>query len=327
MTCDLVGFVYHYIESCEPLVSGGEFVTEVAVILDPSFGDIPGAARFGTVRALQQLHQQFDTLSPSVDLGAYALVVIPKTTTTIDSSLADRLTAYSGSGSALFISRGVQSGSNGAETLSFAGVRYVVPSPLSNTFTRPGTPLGGVSSFDQFMYDRSLRLKPVGGTEVLPLIVELHFESEWDRFSGHNYTLTSNVGSKWEKIVQNGNTITAAVLLFQAMGNHGTPAYRELIRGCPERLMPRLGLWAGGPGCLESTIVRKADALAVHLISFMSTRVAEDNMGHRSSGGLDLIEVPFPLVDVPVSVRSDSTPSSVSLEPTGEALKFTWQDG
>ena len=74
-------------------------------------------------------------------------------------------------------------------------------------------------------------------------------------------------------------------------------------------------------------IVRKRDTLVVHLISFMSTRVAEDNMGHRSSGGLDLIEDPFPLVDVPVSVRADSTPSSVSLEPTGEALNFTWQDG
>ena len=78
---------------------------------------------------------------------------------------------------------------------------------------------------------------------------------------------------------------------------------------------------------LESTIVRKRDTLVVQLISFMSTRVAEDNMGHRSSGGLDLIEDPFPLVDVPVSVRADSMPSSVSLEPTGEALNFTWQDG
>ena len=28
-----------------------------------------------------------------------------------------------------------------------------------------------------------------------------------------------------------------------------------------------------------------------------------------------------------MSVRSDSMTSSVSLEPTGEALKFTWQDG
>ena len=50
-------------------------------------------------------------------------------------------------------------------------------------------------------------------------------------------------------------------------------------------------------------------------------------MGHRSSGGLDLIEDPFPLVDVPVSVRADSMPSSVSLEPTGEVLNLTWQDG
>ena len=217
-------------------------------MLDPSFGDIPGAARFGTVRALQQLHQQFDILSPSVDLGAYSLVVIPETTT-IDSSLAARLTAYSGSGSVLFISRGARSGSNGAETLSFAGVRYVVPSPFSNTFTRPGKPLGGLSSFDQFMYDRSLRLKPVGGAEVLALIVALHFESEWDRFSGHNYTPTSHLESEGATIVQNGDTITAAIPRLQVVGNRGDPAYRELIRGCPERLMPRAALWAGaGPG-------------------------------------------------------------------------------
>ena len=62
MTCDLVGFVYHYIESCEPLVSGREFVTGVTVIVDPPFGDTPGAAGFGTVRALQQLRQQFRSI-------------------------------------------------------------------------------------------------------------------------------------------------------------------------------------------------------------------------------------------------------------------------
>ena len=292
MTCDLVGFVYHYFASCEPLVSGGGFVTEVAVIVDASLGDTPGAARFGTVRALQQLRQQFDILSPSVDLGAYALVVIPETTM-IDSSHAARLTAYSGSGSVLFISRCAQSGSNGVETLSFAGVRYVVPSLFSKTFTRPGTPLGGASGFDQFRYDRSLRLKPVGRAEVLALIVELHFESEWDRFSGHKHAPTSHLGSKWAAIVQNGNTITAAVQRLQAMGNHGAPVYREPIRGCLKRLMPRLALRARGPVHLESTIVRKRDTLVVQLISFMSTRVAEDNMGHRSSGGLDLIEDPF----------------------------------
>ena len=32
-------------------------------------------------------------------------------------------------------------------------------------------------------------------------------------------------------------------------------------------------------------------------------------------------------MDVPVSVRAANLPSSVSLEPTGEALKFTRQDG
>jgi hypothetical protein len=326
VTYDLIGSVYHYIESCEPFVTGGELVTEVAVIVDPALGDTPGAAGFGTVRALQQLRQQFDILSPSADLGAYALVVIPETTT-IDSALAARLTAYSESGGSLFISRGAQNGSNGAETLGFAGVEYFGPSPFSNVFIRPGAPLGGASGFDHVMYDRTLRLKAAGGGEVLASIVEPYFEREWDRFSGHNYTPTSNVESEWAAIVQNGKTITAAVPLLQAMGNHGAPAYRELIRGCLERLMPRPALRAGGPVHLESTIVRKADTLVVHLISFMSTRVADDTMGHRSSGGLDLIEDPFPLVDVPVSVRSDSMPSSVSLEPAGEALEFTWQDG
>ena len=53
------------------------------------------------------------------------------------------------------------------------------------------------------------------------MIVEPYFESEWDRFSGHNCTPTSHLESEWAAIVQNGNTITAAVPRLQVMGTMG----------------------------------------------------------------------------------------------------------
>lgn len=327
VTYGLVGTVYRYIESCEPFVAGGSLVTEVAVIVDPDLGDTPGPAGFGTVRALQQLRQQFDIVAPTADLFGYALLIVPETTT-IDEALAAKLTAYADRGGAVFISRGAADGTNGVERLTFTGANFQAESPFSNVFIRPEALLGGAAGFDHVMYDRTLRMTPTGGAEVLATIIEPLFEREWDQFSGHEYTPTSNVASDWAAVVQQGNTITAAIPLLQALGNHGAPAYRALIGKCLDRLLPRPLVRAGGPVHLETSVVRTPNALVVHLLSFLSTRVADvPGISRHGQQGLDLIEDPFPLVAVAVAIRSEREPQTVALEPHGEVLEFTWRDG
>jgi hypothetical protein len=324
---DLIGSVYRYLESCEPFVENGTLVTDLAVIVDPELGDSPGAAGFGTVRALQQLRQQFDIVAPTAELSDYRLVIVPETTV-IDDALAAKLTAYSAGGGSIFISRGAADGLAGADLLDFIGVEFAGDSPFSNVFIRPGDAIGGATGFDHVMYDRTIRMRPTGSTEVLASIVEPYFERSWNRFSGHEYTPTSGVVSEWAAIAQNGRTIIAAAPLLEAYGNHGAPAYRELLRASLNRLLPDPAVKTGGPVNIEATVVSTPESKVVHLISYVPTRVSDDQtLGRRVHQPLDVIEDPFPFVDVPVSVRVDHAPSAVTLEPAGENLDFTVEDG
>jgi hypothetical protein len=74
----------------------------------------------------------------------------------------------------------------------------------------------------------------------------------------------------------------------------------------------------GGPTHLETTVVRTATSTVVHLLSFVPA---------RETATLDLVHDPFPLVDVPVSVRADAAPARVHLEPFGAELQWTYDNG
>lgn len=327
VTYSLIGSVYRYIASCEPFVEGGTTVADIGVIVDPSLGDNPGAAGFGAVRALQQLKHQFDIVAPGADLHSYAVVVVPETTP-ISADLAEKLDRFAEDGGAILLSRGSTEGPLGAERLRSSAVAFHGASPFSTVFLRTDDPLGGPTGFDHAMYDRTLRLTPQEGSQVLAHIVEPYFEREWDRFCGHEYTPTSNVESEWAAIVQNGSVITAGAPLFQAFGNHGVPAYRDLLGTCLDRLLPRPAVRMVGPVSAEATVVRTPKGLTVHLLSYLPTRVADGQpIGHQGKTGLDVIEDPFPLVDLAVSVRSESRPIGVTLQPAGKPLAFSYEDG
>lgn len=327
VTYGLIGDVYRYIESCEPFIANGVPVIDVAVLVDPELGDTPGASGFGTVRALQQLRHQFDILPPTADFAAYRVVVVPETTE-VGPELAERLQDFVTGGGAVFLSGDAGMGPDGSPALASSGVEYSGPSPFEHVFLRPGKPLGGATGFDHVMYDRSLRMTAAAGSEVLCGVVEPYFERTWDRFSGHEYTPPSGELTEYAALVQNGRIITSAVPLLQAIGNHGAPAYRELLRGCLNRLLPDPAVRIDGPVHVESTVIRTPGSLVVHVLSFLSTRVAEQaKREHTRHSGLDVVEDPFPLLDVPITIRSEREPRSVTLQPMGKPLSFTWDGG
>ena len=58
--------------------------------------------------------------------------------------------------------------------------------------------------------------------------------------------------------------------------------------------------------------------MVVHLISFLPSRQAE---------GLDIVHDPFPIVDMPISVRTEKQPESAWLQPHWQRLPFEYGDG
>ena len=312
----LIGSVYRYIAACQHFMEGAKLVSEVALVINPELGDDPGLSGLGAVRALQQLRQQFDVVPPDIDFSPYRLVVIPETTR-IDDRLKSKLQAYLKQGGALIVSGPAALDENGQPVLPETGIQTHGALP-AHTFLRPMEEAKrGLPEFDFVMYEPGFRMIPAAGARSLVQVVEPYFQRDYDHFSGHEYTPADRV-SPYSAVVQKGKVITCAVPLLEAFGKHASVAYRQILGNCIDLLLPDPIIRDCGPVHLETTVLRRAGTTIVHLISFLPSRQAEN---------LDIVHDPFPLVEMPISVRLDAAPTRVALQPTGKTLPFTYSGG
>jgi len=317
---DRIGAAYAHIEACEPHQEGTDPVAEVAVVVDPELGDAPGAAGIGAVRMLQQLRHQFTIVPPTADLTSYRLVLVPETTV-VDEALRAALSAHVARGGALVVVGDALVGTDGGLSVPEAGVEVHGPSPYANTFLRSLSPAVPDLGQDTVVYDRGLRMTPLEGTEVLVGTVEPYFDRTWAHFSGHSYTPPAALSS-WAAVTRRGQVVAIAAPLLLTYGRLGNEVHRLVVQHVLDLLLPRPALRATGPLHLETTLRRGSDRTVVHLLSYLPTRV-----GGGLGGDIDLVDDPFPLVDVEVQVACEQEPASATLEPAGTSLPLRWADG
>lgn len=316
-TYDLIGKVYGHIKACEPWVVGGEVQSDIAVIIDPSLGDQPGKDALGLVRSLQELRCQFSLLTADDDFSGYELVIIPESTP-VTPELKAKLSAHLDAGRALLVSGQAAIDENGEPILAELGFEAQGLSPYTTTYLRPERPIAdGIPDFDHVMYEKGYRMTPIDGSESLCRVVEPYFERSYRHFCSHVQTPPSGP-SPYSAIVQKGRAITSAVPLFTAYGKYGNKPIRQIIGNCIARLLPNPLVKAGGPALLETSVVKKGTSTVVHLISFAPVRKTEH---------LDIVDDPFPLIDVPVAVKAATRPSRVYLAPSITELPWEYRDG
>jgi hypothetical protein len=314
---DLIGRVYSHIESCEALVEGAKLLSEIALLVNADLGDSPGPAGLGATRALQQLKQQFDVVPPLARLDSYRVVIVPETTR-VDEELAGKLEAYVEAGGGLVFVGPAAIDDEGRPVLAAQGISTHGASPFTRTFLRAGRAVGaGIPDYDHVMYEPGFRMKPLKGAQSLVRVVEPYFERSYRHHSGHSYTPPAKLSS-FSAVVRNESVITFSVPILEAYGKHAPPVYRRLLGNCLNLLLPEPLVRCEGPSGLETTVMRKGKTTIVHLLSFCPERRAE---------GLDIVEEPFPLVKVPISVRLENAPKVGRLEPQGVELGFTYENG
>jgi hypothetical protein len=269
------------------------------------------------VRALQQLRQQFDVVPPDADFASYRLVIIPETTR-VNSDLRASLQAYLKNGGALILSGQAALEESGQAALPEMGIEVHGPSPYTHIFMRVSDEVRqGLPEFDFVMYEQGFRMTPTGSARILVQVVEPYFQRSYDHFSGHEYTPPNQV-SPYAAAIQNGRVISFSVPLLEAFGKHANLAYRQILGNCIDLLLPNPLIRDQGPAHLEATAVRRDHTTIIHLISFLPSRQAEN---------LDIVHDPFPLVNMPISIRLDAAPSRLTLQPAGLELPFTYSDG
>lgn len=319
---ELVSSVYAHVAACERFLEGGGLQSELAVVVDPELGDAPGPSGIGAVRALQQLRVQFDVVPPTADLSPYAAVLLTESTP-VDAALLERLGAAraSGTGVVLVGQAVARVAQLTAAQQDAAGVVLPVdvhgPSRYTETFLHREDPGGGSSRFDTVLHGRGLRATARDGAEVLATVVHPYFERTWEHFSGHATTAPDRRTGEVAVAAADGVVVITGPLL-EAFATHGNEPYRELLGTALSRVLPRPLLRVGGPVHLEQTVVRTPHSTVVHLLSFVPA---------RETATLDLVHDPFPLLDVPVEVRTEQRPVRLHLEPDGVDLDWTYEDG
>jgi hypothetical protein len=315
-----IGTSYAHVAACEPFLEGAEPVAEVAVLVDPELGDSPGAAGIGAVKVLQQLRHQFDVVSPLADLSRYYVIVVPETTR-VDADLARVLSAHVHCGGGLVLVGDSLVGIDGRVSVPEAGVDVIGPSPFATTFLRPLAPGMPDLGQDTVVYDRGLRMRQNEGTEVLVGTVEPYFDRNWRHFSGHSYTPPAQL-SQFPSVTRRGRVVAIAQPLLHTYGRFGNEAHRAILDAVLRGLLPRPAVRAGGPLHLEAVVHRGGGRTVVSLLSYLPTRV-----GSGLGGDLDLVDDPFPLIDVEVDVACPTEPTAGTLQPSGTSVDLSWTDG
>ncbi len=317
----LIGNVYRHIEACEPWCDGAKPVTEVAVLRDVSgtFGTETrlekGSAAEGAVRALQQLHQQFDFVPVDRPLRGYRLVIVPETVR-INPTLAAKLGAFVADGGGLIVCGEAAIDDEGKPAMKELGIDVHGLSPYQTTYLRMDKSIV-VPRTDHVMYERGLRITAKKGADVLARVVEPYFDRDYHHFCSHAQTPTDKL-SRYAAAAQRGNVITIAYPIFKAYGTHGNLPYRALIGACIDRLLPQPLIRATTPSHVELTVTRQGTRHVVHMLSYAPQRRTPE---------LDIVEETTPVIDMPIALRLASKPKRVTLQPHNEELDSDYTDG
>ena len=316
---DLIGKVYKHVEECESFVEEGTHLADGAMVIDPALGDRPGDAGLGATRLLSQLRFQFDIIPPTADFSAYKLLIFPSTSQ-LTEELAVKLKKYTAQGGSLILS-GTDKTMESNPFFDQLGIESEGKSPYEVTFLHCDSLNEQLDEklpdYGYAMYERGNRIKAKAGSHSLITIGESAFEPTRDHFSGHANVPEEKL-SAYSGAVKKGNIITFNVPIFEAYGKSAPPQYRKIIQACINMLIPEPLMRDKGPSVMETTMVKTKSSLVTHVLSFSAERRAEN---------LDVVEDAFPLVEVPMEIKSEKTPARVTLQPHNKVLEFTYDKG
>jgi len=319
---DLIGAVYRYVAACEPWCEGARPVTELAVLRASEAGYHlpPGNAHEGAVRALTQLRQQFDFISPDAAFTPYAAVIVPETMT-VAPALAARLKDFIRRGGAvLFVGPSGFDPAGNPVLGELQGVANHGESPYSVSYLRfSGDFAAGIAAnTDHAMYERGLRLKPRPGARGFVRIVEPYFERTWAHFCSHYQTPADRL-SPYVAAVAKGRVITLAHPVFKAYATHGNLACRQLLGKCLDRLLPNPLTRVSAPSFVEVTVTRQGRQRdIVHLLAYAPQRRTQQ---------LDIVEDPLLVKDLQLSLRLAQAPRAVFLQPGNVTVPCRYRSG
>ncbi len=321
-TYRMVGAAYAEVEAKEPWCSDVTNVADIAVLSseavngpqerDRQFADV------GANRILLEGKYLYDILDLQSDLSPYKLVILPDDIR-LDGELAARLNAYLDQGgkilatgeSGLWKDRDEFALPFGADFLGKCTFRPNYYIPQFET-------VNGQTAY--IIYEQGYEISLHRGTAAPALKQDSYFNRTPEHFCSHQHTPNDPSVLDAGSAVRD-NTVYLPWNLFSEYAEMGSFHVKELLCHMIDTLLGEgKTLTAGLPDRGVTTLMeQKAQNRLVHHLLFAHTT----NRGLKT----EVIQDVVPLYNVPVTIRLDRAPASVTLEPSGEALPFTYENG
>ena len=328
-TYDLIGAAYAEVEAKEPWLDGVTSVADIAILSEEAVSNYYATGRIthshganadaGAVRVMLEGKYLFDVIDTDEPLDKYKLVILPDRER-LDGPLAEKLRAYAASGgkilatgeSGLFVDRDDFALSLGA---SFRGKSAYRPVYFRPEFDPK--PLGRAS---YVIYSQAYDIEAEPGASVPVTRENPYFNRTTFAFSSHQHTPNDRSASYPAATVgRDGAYISAE--LFTEYAEKGSLIAKLLLVHVIDMLLGE-----------EKTLQTNLPAQGV--VTLMDQPAEHRLVNHllyaspvRRGSGIEVIEDILPVYDTEVSVRMDREPLSVTLEPAGEALPFTYENG
>lgn len=315
VTYDLIGSVYHPLESLKPWCEDARPVVEVAVV-HPGFRTLhtmdPAAS--GVLRMFKEAQIQFDFVDLTMPLERYAVVVLPDNIRLSEND-ARTLQRFLDDGGRMLLT-----GESGLLSdrweYALAGVPVHVHglSEWTQEYMRPTGPFTArVPDTQYILYERGLALELTDG-EALAEVWKPYFNRDWRHFSSHAQTPPEAPAGR-PAAVASQHVAVIGYPIFAMYKRHGSRVYRELVLCAMDQLMQnhRRLVRVEGPRSVESSLLYQPqpDRYILHLLHYIPERRAE---------AIDIIEDRVPLYHLQVALGLPDAYTHVRMQPSGEPL-------
>ena len=315
-TYGLIGKAYSLVEEKEPWLDGAVNVADIAVLSEEAVtGSRDALADIGANRMLLENNYLYNFIDTETDFSAYKLLILPDVAG-FDDKMTEKIRNYVNNGGKV-IASGEALVKNGKFILDI-GADFKGRNEFNPTYLIPCyETVNGATEYVMRCNSYKLEAKDC---EVAAYMQNPYFNRTAEHFCSHMHA-PNNPEESFPAAIIKGNAAYICWDIFTAYANHGHLCFKELFTHIIKKMMGNeTTVFADVPDKAVVTYTRqeKKNRSILHLL-FAHTTVRGRNT--------EVIEDTVPLYNVKCSVKCTSTPSEISLVPSGRKLDFEFKDG
>ena len=304
-TYRLIGEAYAEVEKKEQFCNNVTAVADIAVLAD----DYPTGAN----RVLLERKYLFDVIDRYCDISGYKLVILPDKVS-YGAELKDKLKKYLKNGGKILASGSAGFDENGL-FLGENKLKLIRKNENKPNYMRPVSPDGFINGVTEYHMSTDSYRFECEGFETVAYGVDSYFNRTAEHFCSHRHT-PADPESRYDGAVVSENIGYICWNIFEDYASLGSLHLKELAANMIEKLLPDKTLTVSGlPDRGIVTLMRQGERYVNHLL------YAHTSLRGRNT---EVIEDAVPLYNIKEKIKTDKKPSSVTLQPQNEKLKFSY---